>query len=108
MFCGGDRRGRKGRIDRRGATTPGARRPYRHGLPPPIHLSTVSIFRGLVLDFCGSRGCDGQAAPLTCVPVSFLNVEMLGSTAKSSLPPRLRLVGNGCGAEASIAAAPVR
>jgi DNA repair protein RadC len=58
----------------------------------------------LVLDFCGSRGCDGQAAPLTCVPVSFLNVGVLGSTAKSSLPPRLRLVGNGCSAEASITA----
>src|SRR6202008_1857013 len=33
---------------------------------------------------------------------------MLGSTAKPALPPRLRLVGNGCGAEASLAAAPIR
>jgi len=33
---------------------------------------------------------------------------MLGSTAKSALPPRLRLVGNGCSAEASIAATAVR
>src|SRR5262249_61091431 len=33
---------------------------------------------------------------------------MLGSTEKSPLPPRLRLVGNGCNAEASNAAAPVR
>jgi DNA repair protein RadC len=33
---------------------------------------------------------------------------MLGSTAKPALPPRLRLVGNGCNAEASIAAAPIR
>jgi DNA repair protein RadC len=48
------------------------------------------------------------SGPIDFVPVSFFTIGMLGSTAKPALPPRLRLVGNGCSAEASIAAASVR